>query len=129
KSRAELLELLKTVERGSTEYRKISQELAYAQRGLDSVNKVASRGGLAWTAQIALANQFGQSLRNLGPAGGAAADALGFVGGAFSMLQAPLTATDFKLNSLIASVAKLTFITAPLAIAVGTLAGAAGLGA
>src|SRR5690606_17597337 len=42
KARAELVELLKTVERGSNEYKKITQEIAYAQRGLDSVNKVAS---------------------------------------------------------------------------------------
>lgn len=75
-------ELLKLVDVGDLtdqQMRKITQSAAYAQRGLDSANKVASRGGLAWTTQIALANQFEQSLRKLGPAGEAAASALGFV--------------------------------------------------
>lgn len=128
-TRAELEALLRTVERGSDEYRKITQEIAYAQRGLDSVNKVASRGGLAWTAQIALANQFGQQLRNLGPAGNIAAGALGIVGGAFGSLQAPLKMSDLSITKILASFTRLTFIVAPLATAVGAIAGAAGLGA
>lgn len=129
RTRAELVELLKTVERGSDEYRKITQELAYAQRGLDSVNREASRGGLAWTAQIALANQFGQTLRGLGPAGGAAATALGFVGAAFGSLQAPLTMADFHLTKVLASLSRFAFIVAPMAAGLGAIAGAAGLGA
>src|SRR5690606_13656209 len=125
KARAELVELLKTVERGSNEYKKITQEIAYAQRGLDSVNKVASRGGLAWTAQIALANQFGQELRNLGPAGNIAAGALGIVGGAFGSLQAPLKMADFHLTKVLASLSRFAFIVAPMAAGLGAIAGAA----
>src|SRR5690625_7158812 len=56
--------------------RKLSGDLAYAQRGLDFVNKVASRGGLAWTAQIGIADAFGNILCNLGPAGKMAAQGL-----------------------------------------------------
>lgn len=129
KTRGELLKLLDTVERGSDEYRKITQELAYAQRGLDSVNKVASRGGLAWTAQIALANQFGQSLRGLGPAGGAAADALGFLSGAFGSLTGPMNAAEMTVGKLALSFGRFALVIAPMALALGAIVGAAGLGA
>src|SRR5690606_9380412 len=128
RTRAELEALLRTVERGSNEYKKITQEIAYAQRGLDSGNKVASRRGLAWTAQIALANQFAQQLRTPGPAGNIAADALGIVGGAFGSLQAPLKMSDLSITKILESFTRLTFIVAPLAAAVGAIAGAAGLG-
>lgn len=124
-SREEILKLLPTLDRSSTEYRKLTQELAYAQRGLDSVNKVASRGGLAWTAQIALANQFGQQLRNLGPAGNAAAGALGLLGSGFSSLQAPLTMADFGLTKILGSLARLPGI---LALASGALMVGLGVG-
>lgn len=78
----------------------LTQSIAYAQRGLDSASGVASRGGLAWTVQIALTNQFGQALRGLGPAGQAGATALGLFQKGLGNLQAPLTAADFTLGKL-----------------------------
>lgn len=78
----------------------LTQSVAYAQRGLDSAAGIASRGGLAWTVQIALTNQFGDALKGLGPAGTAAAGALKFFGGALGNLQAPLTAADFGLDKI-----------------------------
>lgn len=77
--RTELLALVEAGKLNEDQMRKVTQAAAYAQRGLDSANKVASRGGIAWTTQIALANQFEQSLRKLGPAGEAASAAVGIV--------------------------------------------------
>src|SRR5690606_4571578 len=125
----ELLDLARTTELNDVQMRRLTQSVAYAQRGLDSAAGVASRGGLAWTAQIAISNQLGQSLRNLGPAGGAAASALGLVGGAIGSLQAPLKFTDIELNKVLASMARFATVVAPLAVAVGALAGGAALGA
>lgn len=101
----------------------LTQSVAYAQRGLDSAAGVASRGGLAWTVQIALTNQFGDALRGLGPAGGAAATALKFFGGSLGSLQAPLTAADFGLDKI----AKM-FIKLPQMIGLATSALTIGLG-
>lgn len=84
--RAQLLGLVDAGNLTEQEMKRVSQALAYAQRGLDSVNKVASRGGLAWTTQIALTNQFGQALRGMGPAGNAAATGLGFMEGGLNRL-------------------------------------------
>lgn len=122
--REELLELMKAGQLTDVEMRKVTQSMAYAQRGIDSANRVASRGGLAWTAQIALANQFGQELRNLGPAGSAAASAMGFFQGSLSSLQRPLSAADFQLNKLLVG-----FLKAPNIIALATGALAVGAGA
>lgn len=74
--RKELVDLAEAGNLTNEQMKRATQGIAYAQRGLDSAAKVASRGGLAWTAQIAIANQFGQELRNLGPAGNAASLAL-----------------------------------------------------
>lgn len=125
-SRAALIGLLGTVEKGSDAYRKITQDIAYAQRGLDSANQVASRGGLAWTTQIALTNQFGDSLRRMGPAGAAAAGGLGIVGGAAKAMRTPITAATLDVNALTAASSRLALVIAPLAVAVAAV-GAGGL--
>lgn len=83
---------------------KLSQSLAYAQRGLDSANKVASRGGLAWTAQIGIADAFGNSLRSLGPAGNVAAGALRLTGNAFQAFNGPLDLSSEAMKRLLGNV-------------------------
>lgn len=119
-------ELLGLVEAGvltEEQMRKVTQAAAFAQRGLDSAAGVASRGGLAWTTQIALANQFGQQLRNLGPAGQAAAGALGIFQSGLGNLQRPLTSADFQLSKLGSTLLRL-----PSLLALGTAALTVGMG-
>lgn len=124
KSKEELEQLITTVERGSDAYRKISQDIAYAQRGLDSANKVASRGGLAWTTQIALANQFGQSLRGFGPAGSAAAAGLGFMEGRLNKLIPKVKEGDSVLRMLGLTSLRFAAVWLPVATALAPLIGA-----
>src|SRR5690606_33129773 len=64
----EMDELRRTGNLTGDQMKKLAGDMAFAQRGLDSVNQVASRGGIAWTTQIALTNQFGNALRGMGPA-------------------------------------------------------------
>lgn len=98
--RQALLDLVDTGVLTEAQMKKVTQAAAYAQRGLDSASGVASRGGLAWTMQIALTNQFGQALRGLGPAGAVAANGLGFFQTGLGNLQKPLTGADFTLGKL-----------------------------
>lgn len=126
-ARDELVKMLDEVKRGSGDWRKITQEIAYAQRGLDSAAGVASRGGLAWTVQIALTNQFGQALRNLGPAGAASAQAMGLVGGAVKSLFQPVTMADVSFEKLARTALRFTTVLGPMAAFVGGIAAATGL--
>src|SRR5690625_2019346 len=81
--------------------RKLSGDLAYAQRGLDSVNNVASRGGLAWTAQIGIADALGKNLQRLGPAGAAAAQSLSLVQRAFRDAEGGAATLAMRVQSLV----------------------------
>src|SRR5690625_2783045 len=93
--------------------RKLSGDLAYAQRGLDSVNNVASRGGLAWTAQIGIADALGQRLNALGPAGQVASSAMRLVSQGFGTAEAASLGLAGRIQGLI------PLIGAGLAAAVG----------
>lgn len=77
--RSELLGLVEAGVLTDQQMRKVTQAAAYAQRGLDSAAGVASRGGLAWTMQIALTDRLTSGLRRMGPAGEVAGQALGIV--------------------------------------------------
>src|SRR5690625_1829254 len=102
--------------------RKLSGDLAYAQRGLDSVNNVASRGGLAWTAQIGIADAFGNSLRSLGPAGSTAAQGLRAVQMGLAAFGHPLDLTNINIQGLLKSISRLTIALPLLGAAAGTAA-------
>lgn len=127
KLRDELLELAKSGDLTSKQLRQVTQAAAYATRGIDSANGVASRGGLAWTTQIALTNQFGQTLRGLGPAGGAAASAMGIAAGAVKSLQQPVTMADVSFRGLATTLARFALVIAPMAQAIALLTAGTGL--
>src|SRR5699024_955564 len=97
---AEMAELMGTTELTGNQMRKLTQDMAYAQRGLDSAAGAASKGGLAWTAQIAIANQFGQTLRGLGPAGAAAAGAMGIISRGASSMGKQMAATQITIQGV-----------------------------
>src|SRR5690625_1712336 len=102
--------------------RKLSGDLAYAQRGLDSVNNVASRGGLAWTAQIGIADAFGNSLRNLGPAGNMAAQGLRSAQMGFAAFNHPLDLANVNIKGFLLNAGRLTAMLPLLAAAAGAAA-------
>ena len=98
--------------------RKLTGDLAYAQRGLDSVNNVASRGGLAWTAQIGIADAFGNSLRGLGPAGNIAAQGVRSAQMGFAALGTPISLADLNLKGFVVNLGRVAKMLPLLASAV-----------
>lgn len=122
----EIWELRNTSELTGDQMKKMAGDMAFAQRGLDSVNKVASRGGLAWTAQIGIADAFGNSLRNLGPAGNAAAGGLRIAQTAFQAFGGPLDLTNAGIRRLLGNMSRLT-LALPALAAAASITGAAAL--
>src|SRR5699024_4496483 len=123
---AEMAELMGTTELTGNQMRKLTQDMAYAQRGLDSAAGAASKGGLAWTAQIAIANQFGQTLRGLGPAGAAAAGAMGIISRGASSMGKQMAATQITIQGVTTALRTLVLAT-PAVVVVLAAAAAGGL--
>lgn len=69
----EATKLAQTLPRNNANFRQLHTAAATAERGLATLRGEASRLGIAHQTQIALTNTFGNQLRTLGPAGGAAA--------------------------------------------------------
>src|SRR5699024_1492390 len=123
---AEMTELMGTTELTGNQMRKLTQDMAYAQRGLDSAAGAASKGGLAWTAQIAIANQFGQTLRGLGPAGAAAAGAMGIISRGASSMRTQMAATQIAIQR-VTTVLRTRALATPAVVVVRAGAAAGGL--
>lgn len=85
---------------------KLNMAAATGQRGLDTLAGRASKLGLAQTVGIALQNQFNNTMGGMGPAGSAAAGALGLFSNALGSLQAPVTMADFHISKLLGGFAK-----------------------
>src|SRR5690625_4458288 len=94
----EMRELLEAGGMTGDQMRKLTGDVAYAQRGLASVSTVASRGAMAWTAQIGIADAFGNSLRSLGPAGSTAAQGLRAVQMGLTAFGHPLDLTNINID-------------------------------
>lgn len=86
---------------------KLNIASATAERGLATLRGEASRLGLAHQVNLSLMQTFGTQLRSFGPAGVAASASLGFLSKGLSGLQAPLSAADFSLGKLGATLMRL----------------------
>src|SRR5690606_22407980 len=105
---------------------KLNIASATAERGLATLRGEASRLGLAHVTGIALQKQFGDALRGMGHAGGAAAGAFGLFSGAMTDVQAPATAAEFGLQNIMRSLLRMPQLlgraaAAGTALAVGAL--------
>lgn len=103
----EIGDLRRNTELTAQQHQGLAAASAMATRALNTMDGVASRLGIAQQMQIALANQFGQTLRGFGPAGQMAAGGLGLIQGGLASLTRPLQAADLGFSNILKTAMRL----------------------